>query len=435
MRPRFACGGCRSSTGPRRLLHYRHAPWLLRVALTICTSGAVQAADDPRPLEPGFEVTTWAGGLVEPIALEFAPDGQLLVAERGGTVRVVIDGQAGPPIFQIPAYVENENGLLGMALDPAFAVTRRVYLFVTISRSEQRIIRFVARPGAATTDYEIVRDRLPTSGVFHSGGGLKFAPDGKLYFSIGDTLDPQTAQDMNSLAGKICRIDPDGAAPADNPFTTPTGLPRSIYALGFRNVFRFCFAPDGRLFAMDVGSDGDGRREEINLVRAGANYGWPLVEGRQGEPADPRFVDPIYDYHDGGAAPCGAVYYTGSQFPGSYRGNLFHLEYVLGRVYRVVLDGDRVVAHTTFVQGYNGPVDITQGPDGCLYYCELHSGLIRRIRYVWSDPPSVPDEPVPPPGTLCGPGVLPAMLMALLGAGGRMRTRRTPAAYSQTLAT
>ena len=352
-------------------------------ALVVVVCSGPAAAQDVAH-EPGFAIATWASGLDSPVAMEFAPDGRLFVAEQKGAVRVIdATGLLSDQIVaEFQVYYENENGLLGLALDPDFADNGYIYIFATIDTKEQRIYRIVEpQRQRSTADAEplIIRDHLPTRGEFHSGGGLKVGPDGKLYFSIGDNLIADNAQDMNSLAGKICRINLNGSTPDDNPFTTTTGAPRAIFALGFRNPFRFCFAPDGRMFAMDVGSDGDGRREEINLVRAGKNYGWPIVEGPQTGGSDPAYTDPIYSYHDGGAAPVGAVYYTGGHFPSEYRGDLFHLEYVLGRLYRAMLSGDVVVGHWNFAAIDGGPVDMVQGPDGALYICTLFSGEIKRI--------------------------------------------------------
>lgn len=458
----------------RRSSRVAGAALALSSALAFAASARLARAQD---LPAGFEVTTFVEGLDQPVAMDFAPDGRLFVAERDGRVRIVQDGILRPDVFaEQPVFVDNENGLLGLALDPQFDSNGHVYVFATISTSEAQIIRFtesrdpipatftdsqsgpsehaddayaadqppadaspwtLGQPGAAV-QRRVIRDHLPTRGTYHSGGGLKVGPDGKLYFSIGDNLIEDNGQDMTSLAGKICRINLDGSTPTDNPFVTPTGTPRAIWALGFRNVFRFCFAPDGRIFAMDVGSDGNGRREEINLVRPGANYGWPRVEGRQGLFPNPRFTDPIYDYHDGGAAPVGAVYYTGQNFPPDYSGSLFYLEYVLNRVYRVSLAGDRAVGHELFYQAAGGVVDMLQGPDGCLYYSELLTGRIRRIAYVDKTDEPLDDHPDSAPGGddaldrdhspatgLCGFGLGTFLALTVVGlAAARLRPRR-----------
>ncbi|MFN0137949.1 MAG: PQQ-dependent sugar dehydrogenase [Phycisphaerae bacterium] len=329
-------------------------------------------------------ISTFATGLKEPVAIEFAPDGRLFIAEVGGKVRVAsADGVVDPaPVASIEVFTANENGLLGLALDPDFATNGYIYVFATIDPKEQQILRMIdpaKRQSEADAQPFVLRDHLPTRGEFHSGGGLEIGPDKKLYFGIGDNLVRENSQDMNTLAGKISRINLDGTTPSDNPFKTASGSPRAVYALGLRNPFRFCFAPDGRLFAMDVGSDNEERREEINLIRPGDNCGWPLFEGKQSEPIDPAYVDPIFDYHDGGAAPVGCVFYTGDGLPEEYVGILFHLEFVLGRLYRTVLDGDTVINHTTLLESEGGPVDLTVGPDGALYYSELYTGEIKRL--------------------------------------------------------
>lgn len=342
-----------------------------------------RAGAQSRASETDFVVETYAEGLNEPIAMEFAPDGRLFVAEKKGALRIVRDGALqAEPVAEIDVYIYAECGLLGLALAPDFADSGEVFLFATVSIDEQQILRLRETDGRGG-EIHVVRDRLPTGGQKHNGGCLRFGADGMLYFSIGDNGDETTAQDFNSLAGKICRIQRDGATPPDNPFETPTGSPRAIWAYGLRNPFRFCFAPDGRLFVMDVGSDNEERREEINLLSAGANAGWPLAEGDSGAIGKAiGLTDPIYAYHDEGASPVGCVVYGGAAYPRRYRGNLFHLENTLNKLFRVKLDGDRVDSHTVFAECEGAPVDLVEGPDGLLYYCEIATGRIMRVAYV-----------------------------------------------------
>jgi glucose/arabinose dehydrogenase len=393
-------------------------PAVVGVVVVLSFSVSTPPAPAATPREPGFEVTTFARELAFPVAMDFAPDGRLFVAQKSGTVRVVESGVVAPePFASIEVHDLLESGLLGLTVDPNFSDNHYVYLFATVSDEEQQIIRFTERDGVGV-DRTVIRGHIPTAGTFHNGGCIKFGPDGMLYFSVGDTTRVESAQDMTTLAGKICRITPDGDTPADNPFKTPSGSPRAVYALGFRNPFRFCFAPDGRIFAADVGSDFAVRREEINLVLPAHNYGWPVNEGVAANPERPDLDDPIYAYADKGSAPTGCVYYTADQFPPAYQGDLFHVEYTLNRVYRVVLDGDRVVSHTVFVQGEQSPVDLVTGPDGALYYCELASGEIKRIAYADADHPNPDGAPDPANEgrdlvNLCGSGILvPTMVVA-----------------------
>lgn len=437
------------------------------LALVAAVAAGTPPAVVAEVLPAGFDVTTYASGLVEPVALDFAPDGRLFVAQRDGTLVVVepIGGKdnfaaggwpAHPPFAFVENYSDNENGLLGLALDPDFADNGFVYVYVTATNREARILRLTApradEISAAPQALEavVLRDRLPTRGGFHSGGGLEIGPDRMLYFAIGDNLIEANAQEMNTLSGKISRINLDGSTPADNPFVTPTGSPRAIYALGLRNPFRFCFAPDGRLFASDVGSIGLGRREEINIIRRGDNCGWPLREGRLDRfafgvdrPATLPLVDPALDYFDGGASPVGIVYYTGANFAPEYAGNVFFIDYVLNRMYRLELDGDAVLRSTLFVEGGGGMLDLVQGPDGCLYYCEFVAGRIQRLSQrrdadVTSStdastpadgpgPAPLPSAPAGPPISPCGVGALSAMMLigvGLLGARRRNAWRR-----------
>ena len=386
----------------------------------------VRASDG---LPRGFQVTTYAEGLVAPVALAMADDGRLFVSEKNGAIRVVEPGGAlrEAPFATLEVNTIGENGLLGLTLDPNFAANGRLYVMGAISPQEQHIVRFTDVDGFGADPF-VIRASIPAGMLLHSGGGLAFGPDGKLYFSVGDTTDAEAAQDLKSLAGKLCRINPDGNIPDDNPFLTPTGSPRAVYALGFRNPFRFSFAPDGRLFVFDVGSDNPQRREEINLVRAGDNCGWPLVEGSVGRDEHPDLVYPLFEYTEQGQAITGGVYYTGDQFPAEYRGALFHLEFVYNRVFVLTFDGDQVAGHELFAEVEDGPVDITQGPDGSLYFSEIYTGTVKRIQYV-GDVDAGPDEPTgaevagevaeapsdatPPPAPLfCGFGVVPAALLS-----------------------
>ncbi|HWL94802.1 MAG TPA: PQQ-dependent sugar dehydrogenase, partial [Phycisphaerae bacterium] len=360
--------------------HFRAAAKQALLALAILTHSGVRIeASDALPA--GFEVSTYLSGLDDPLAMAFDPDGRLFIAEKSGKVRIAMHGELrDEPVLDFEPYTFFENGLLGMALDPEYLDTPYLYLFATVAPDEQQIIRFRIVNGTGVEPL-VIRDHIPTGGTIHNGGCLRFGMDGMLHFSVGDNGTSENAQDPNTLAGKLCRIHPDGSTPDDNSFTTPTGGASAVFARGFRNPFRFCFAPDGRLFTTDVGSFGSPRREEINLVRAGSNHGWPLREGGWQDGDSDGFVAPIFDYAEEGSCAAGIVYYDSDHFPAEYRGNLFQLDYTLSKIFRVTLDGDRVASHTLFMQADGNTVDIIQGPDGRLYYCELAGGRVMRIGY------------------------------------------------------
>ncbi len=417
-----ACTGSRCS---RRAL----AGWLGTVVLA--WSAAVGRAAEPGP---HFEVSTLADGFDQPTALAQAPDGRLFVAQRGGAISTVdIAAAQVTPWARVDVITDGECGLLGLALHPEFETHPYVYVFATVSTVEQRILRLRDQDGIGV-DEVVIRDGIPTRGFVHNGGCVRIGPDGMLYFSVGDNGQTASSQSLATLAGKICRVRVDGTVPNDNPFQTPTGAPRSVYALGLRNPFRFCFAPDGRLFVMDVGSSDEQRREEINLVGPGANLGWPLHEGIGPDAPAGGFVNPLYAYHDEGSSIAGCLIYNGSQFSSEYRGDLLHLDFTSGGLFRARLEGDRVVEHTLLVQGEGGPVDLAMLSDGTLAWCELFTGAVRCVRYIGPPDEQVagaePDAddaasdasppPVLPPTSLCGQGLL-AMLPI---AGGLLLARR-----------
>lgn len=399
--------------------------WIVALAVIFDVGGACRRnsvyAADPPVASDDFVVTTFVDGLDDPVAMAVAPDGRVFVTEKAGRIRVVTRGAVlDPPFAEIEVHVDGESGLLGIALDPDYASNRYVYVFASVSSSEQRILRFVDDHNVGS-DRTVIFDNIPTGGVFHCGGGLAFGPDGKLYFSNGDNANADAVQDIKSLTGKICRINADGSIPEDNPFRTPTNTPRAVWALGFRNPFRMTFAPDGRLFVFDVGSQGDERREEINLVARGDNCGWPLREGDNPPDDLAGYKPPLVAYTDDGSAITGGVYYAGTQFAEEYRGNVFHLEFVHHQVYRVVLEGDAAVSHEVLLTLEGGPVDMVQSLDGALLVAEHYAGRIVEIRDRNAPPPSdgaptdVAGENDENPGL--SPTVSPAPPLCGLGSG------------------
>lgn len=363
------------------------------IAAAALLSPAIVAADWSAD---DFQIEGVAAGLEKPVALAVAPDGRIFVTEQAGRVRLIVPGSGllADPFAELPVHEAQESGLLGIALDPDFAENGHVYVLATVTNDEQQIIRLTAS-GDVAVDPVVIRDQLPSAGSIHNGGGLKFGPDGRLYFTIGDNGQPGAAQDPFDLRGKLCRINIDGTTPTDNPFATPTGAPSAVFALGLRNPFRFTFAPDGRAFVLDVGSSGDQRREEINIAYAGDNFGWPAVEGFAANGAlAATYKDPAYAYSEQGSAVTGAVYYTGHQLPARVVGDLLHLEFVLNRLYRLELAGDTVVTHELLVEVSGGPTDLAQDTDGSLLYCAYFDGAVKRIRYVGPEAPA-PDDPEP----------------------------------------
>jgi glucose/arabinose dehydrogenase len=343
------------------------------------------------PQLPGFSIDQPLSGLGTLTAITFAPDGTLFLAAKGGAIRALPYGAGATASFaSVSVYTNSECGLLGIALDPAypgFGKGGYVFVFATVSSSEQRIIRFRDEGGKGVDRTEIQRG-LPTLGANHDGGCLKISPDSKLFFAIGDGgSGASKAQDITNLFGSLMRLNLDGSIPADNPDLSAIHLDwrHEIYAYGFRNPFRIAFRKTGtgpsdyQVFVNDVGSSGGQRREEINRIQPGGNYGWPNVEGIPSLP-NPLYIDPVHAYDNDGNSIVGGVFYQGSLFPAEFQGNYFYMDYGSDKIFRIVMDGDAVASNTLFADAEGGLIDIAESPDGALYYTTA-GGAVYRIRY------------------------------------------------------
>jgi glucose/arabinose dehydrogenase len=346
-----------------------------------------------------FDVTVLAKGLERPWAVEPLPNGDFLVTEKPGRLRIIsAGGEVGPPIGGLlpvgsggvsaasaqgglpPITARGQGGLLDVALSPSFARDRTIFW----SFSEQReggSGTSVAR-GVLTEDrrnleqVRVIFRALPTyDNGLHFGSRLAFGPDGMLYITLGDRYDRPNrpkVQQLDAHLGKIIRVNPDGSAPADNPFAGRAGALPEIWDLGHRNVQSAAFDGRGRLWAVEHGAKGG---DELNLIEKGKNYGWPVVtygEEYSGEAfagavtARGGFEQPVY-YWDPVIAPSGMEFYTGDAFP-AWRGSLFVGGLVSQRLVRLVIEGDRVVGEEHLLAERGKRVrDVRQGPDGALY--------------------------------------------------------------------
>jgi len=335
-------------------------------------------------------VATVAGGLRNPWGLAFLPDGRMLVTERPGRLRVVsADGRLSEPLGGVPTVAAvGQGGLLDVALDPDFARNRLVYLsYAEPGDGGQGTAVARGRLGATSLEnVEVIFRQLPkVGGGLHFGSRLVFGRDGMLYVTLGERGRKEMAQDLAVHQGKVIRIRPDGTVPPDNPFVGRAGVRPEIYSHGHRNPQGAALHPEtGALWTVAHAARGG---DEVNVVRAGLNYGWPVITyGRDysglkiGEGTAKAGMEQPLHYWDPSIAPSGMAFYTGDRFP-AWKGNLFIGSLKFGMVSRLELAGEKVVSEERILEGLRDRVrDVRQGPDGLLYLLTDESaGRILRI--------------------------------------------------------
>jgi glucose/arabinose dehydrogenase len=330
-----------------------------------------------------FEVTVLAKGLDHPWSVEPLPEGGFLVSERPGRLRrVSAKGDLGAPIEGLPPiFAKGQGGLLDIALAPDYAKTRRIYFSFSEPREGGGNATSVATavlPADARRlqDMKVIFRALPAyNGQLHYGGRLAFGPDGMLYLTTGERSDRQMrplAQRLDNHMGKTMRLKPDGTAPADNPFVGKADAKPEIWSYGHRNIQASAFDAQGRFWIVEHGTRGG---DELNLIRKGGNYGWPVqaygieyagspIEGAA--TSRPDMQQPVY-YWDPVIAPSGAQFYDGKAFP-AWKGSLFIGALREHRLVRLVIEGERVVGEEHLLADRGKRIrDVREGPDGALY--------------------------------------------------------------------
>jgi glucose/arabinose dehydrogenase len=330
--------------------------------------GEQSAAEDA---SKGFRVETVIGNLEVPWSIVFAPDGRMFFTERPGRVRVFEGGKLRPePVAVIPdVEPTGESGLMGLTLHPQFAQNHLLYLaYAYKSGGEQlvRVLRF-REANAALADRKVIIENVPAA-QFHAGTRMRFGPDGKLYVTTGDATTREIAQQLNSLGGKVLRLNDDGTVPPDNPFVGQAGARPEIWTYGHRNGQGLDFQPGTNLlFETEHGPsgfDGPGGGDEVNIIERGKNYGWPVVHHRD---ARAGMESPLLEYTPA-CAPASGAFYRGTALK-QFNGNFFFGCLRGEGLQRVVLDGRRVVSQERLLEHRLGRIrDVTEGPDGALYF-------------------------------------------------------------------
>lgn len=334
-----------------------------------------------------FEVVTVAEGLINPWGMAFLPDGRFLVTEKPGRLRIVsADGKLSEPVTGMPEVdARGQGGLLGVELDPQFKQNGLIYWVYAEPREGGQNNTAVARgklvDGAApsVTSVQVIYHQTPSlDSRLHFGGRLVFRRDGTLFITQGDRSIPEgrmQSQNKDGLLGKIVRINADGSIPKDNPFVGKEGVKPEIWSIGHRNVQAATLNPaTGELWEVEHGTRGG---DEINIARAGKDYGWPTIAygiEYKGNPItggiqqQAGMEQPLY-YWDPVIAPSGMVFYTGKLFP-AWKDNLFIGGMASQQLTRLTIKGEKVIDEEHLLEDLPQRErirDVRQGPDGALY--------------------------------------------------------------------
>ena len=318
---------------------------------------APAASGDTEQIATLGEVTELTTGLEAPWGLTFLPDESALVSERlsGEILRVGGDGGTARTVGVVPGVdVTSEGGLLGIVASPEFEQDRTVYGYLS-GADENRVVAL-----SIGEDYEGLEvDRVLLEGIEtadrHHGGRIAVGPDGHLWIGTGDAFEPENAAAADSFNGKILRIATDGSIPADNPSSSP------IYSSGHRNVQGIAFGPDGTVYASELGHR---TWDEVNVLRPGADYGWPETEGIAGDTGAP----PIATLHPDEASPSGVAYVAGSLWIGALGGQ---------RLWQLPVDGGAATADPLghLVGEYGRIRTVEVAPDGALWLLTSNTDL------------------------------------------------------------
>lgn len=351
---------------------------LILVWVCLVTAPACASETSIQSEQANFRVETLVEALDQPWSLAFLPDGRMLITERSGGLRVVENGRLlSAPVKGTPEVaVKGQGGLLDVAIHPDFETNGWIYLTYS-AKGPGGMGTELARGRLVDSDrlesVEVLYRAEPKSGGGrHFGSRLAFAPDGTLFMSLGERGDDDRAQDLSDPAGSIIRLRDDGSIPPDNPFVGQAGVRPEIFSYGNRNPQGLAVHPStGELWAHEHGPRGG---DEVNIIRAGANYGWPVITHgvaysgfKIGEGTRKAGMEQPVHFWDPSIAPSGMAFYTGDAFP-QWQGDLLVGALKFQLLVRLELDGERVVDEERLLEQDLGRIrDVRQGPDGNIY--------------------------------------------------------------------
>ncbi|WP_421709730.1 PQQ-dependent sugar dehydrogenase [Algihabitans sp.] len=358
----------------------------------VVSEGEVESVED-------FGTSTVVSGLEHPWGMAWLPDGSILVTERPGRLRLIRDGDlVEEEIAGVPEVLDaGQGGLLDVAVHPDFAQNSLIYLTYAVGTPEAnhtRIARAELRDGALTGLEVIFEVEEAKPDTQHFGARLLWLPDGTLLASIGDGGNPPVelegelirlrSQEVSSAFGKILRLNEDGTVPADNPFVGGEGVAPYVWSYGHRNVQGMALDPASG--ALWVNEHGALAGDELNMIEAGANYGWPAATHSRDyagateispHTSLPDMADPALVWMDT-QAPSGLAVYSGEIFP-DWQGRLLSGGLATGEIRLISLDESNAVQEELSIPIGARVRDVRQGPDGYIYVLtdERDGGLLR----------------------------------------------------------
>ncbi|MBM3374040.1 MAG: PQQ-dependent sugar dehydrogenase [Betaproteobacteria bacterium] len=362
--------------------------------MVLLVQGTAALAQTVKSEKHEFRVVTLVRGLQNPWSLAFLPDGRMLVTEREGRLRIIgKDWRLDPkPVEGLPEIVASgQGGLLDVVLHPQFEKNGWIYWSYNAPDADKKSGWGTAMArgklqGHRMTEVQVLFSMEPkTRAGHHFGGRIVFDGKGLVYLTLGDRGDMPRAQRMDDHAGSVIRLHDDGRVPADNPFVMQAGAKPEKFTLGNRNMQGAALHPrSGELWTHEHGPQGG---DEINIMRAGRNYGWPVVTfgvnygigTKIGEGTSKPGMEPPLLVWTPSIAPSGMAFYTGDAFP-NWKGNLLVGALRDEMLVRLELEGDKVVRQERLIKGQIGRIrDVRVGPDGLIYLLtdEREGALVR----------------------------------------------------------
>ena len=344
------------------------------------------------------KVETVVDNLKIPWELVFAPDGRIFFTERDGKLWVIED-ESLELVATFPTSNTLEGGLLGLALDPEFEKNNFLYLYQTYFGFElhhNKVVRYTVSNNQLT-DEQILIDKIPGA-LWHDGGRIKFGPDEKIYITTGDAANANLSQKIDSLAGKILRINADGTIPVDNPFESSP-----VFSYGHRNPQGIDWTENRILVSSEHGPSGEKgyAHDEINVIEPGKNYGWPVIVG---DSNNPEYTNPILHSGDVTWAPSGLLYYDSDKIP-EWKGK-FLVAALRGQHVMVLdldLENNMVNSVEKIFQDKYGRIrDLVQSPDGDVFILTSNGDNDKILRVTTLETPPLTVETKGPSSSLGG---------------------------------